>query len=1100
MMKKWFRTMLCLITVLILSCTASLLVACSNSSGEEANDSYLNEGVANSNFSQGTDFSLKSISVDQTTLKILIGESVQLNATCKNVEEDSLVWTSSNEQVVSVSQSGKVTALKEGSATVTVKSGDVKAECKINVYESDVAPIFTLSVNQLSLKTGDSFSVTATVTYNGKEENAEYNWYFEDGKTSSECISYTLAQSGKIATFTAVKPGVENVCVSTVVKGFELVEYLTVSAVENDVYFKVDNLQGQFGGYYAEVALAEVEGHVASITPEIEVFISGEKQTGADIVWENRNPEVAQIDDNGTIVGLSEGTATFVANVTAGQKSAPLNVTIKVYTPKVELKINSKNEVDFNNSSSTFEVNFGELANSIRGAFAGVTLNGVPFKSAVYNNAKLLLDKETLGEIYTEQEMVATFLTKKADAIVAVETVTAKINGYRSISSIEELNSMESYMQMIGSDAYADLRLTCDIDMKGATLAGVGTFINTGAGWIANYPFKGVFDGNGHTIYNAVESGTNSGLFCSIASGGVIKNVKFINATITGNTGLISTSSDGGLVENVFVYGKITGQTGNSGIPISFLVSKNYGTIKNSFVITDSSSLVDYGGMLTGSNYGSVIDCVAINLSGKPLYGVGSVATKGIVKAGECGITGVFGNSYSDFAKYREETVDYDYDDWASAALQSIIDENVGASLRATEISVNSSATLSIKNKCFVQSYTTSTDAVIVNNGVINVTADATLGEKVKVSVNYVDGTKDELTFIVIKDAIVIAERRELDVRTEGITIDVSNYANAGSMVKWATFGSSAVNGITIKEGVITIPSESVGQGKNDWGNIELTIRTDTELFEVPLFVYVSVRKALELDTMMAYLYQTGAEVYNKGQDVYGYVLLMNDIDMYLYPFGSIGDGYWSGSFNTWSRRFYGTFDGQGYAIMNWDAYEYTLDVNFEHQSNANRGLFSCIAESGVVKNIRFTNIVCTQSGAVATQNYGIIENIFVEGTIRDGGISGIPVGMVVGKNEGTVRNCVVICKGVPENAEDSFGSMLVGRTGSTNITNCVAINVSGKKIFAVGTAGLTVGSCTEQAPASNKIYDSWEAYEADKGNISIDDWAEEYISTAKNS
>ena len=92
------------------------------------------------------------------------------------------------------------------------------------------------------------------------------------------------------------------------------------------------------------------------------------------------------------------------------------------------------------------------------------------------------------------------------------------------------------------------------------------------------------------------------------------------------------------------------------------------------------------------------------------------------------------------------------------------------------------------------------------------------------------------------------------------------------------------------------------------------------------------------------------------------------------------------------------------------------------------------------------------------------------------------------------------VCKGVPENAEDSFGSMLVGRTGSTNITNCVAINVSGKKIFAVGTAGLTVGSCTEQAPASNKIYDSWEAYEADKGNISIDDWAEEYISTAKNS
>lgn len=76
-----------------------------------------------------------SITLSATELKLAPEEEAVLTATFAPEDADlsSVVWASSAETVATVSPEGKVNAVSEGEATVSVTAGDVKAECKVIV-------------------------------------------------------------------------------------------------------------------------------------------------------------------------------------------------------------------------------------------------------------------------------------------------------------------------------------------------------------------------------------------------------------------------------------------------------------------------------------------------------------------------------------------------------------------------------------------------------------------------------------------------------------------------------------------------------------------------------------------------------------------------------------------------------------------------------------------------------------------------------------------------------------------------------------------------------------------------------------------------------
>ena len=82
--------------------------------------------------------------LDNTELSLMIGESVTLTADVDYTGSiiPSVVWSSSNEAVVTVSNSGVVNALKAGTAVITATASNKSASCTITVTD-ELKPVFT---------------------------------------------------------------------------------------------------------------------------------------------------------------------------------------------------------------------------------------------------------------------------------------------------------------------------------------------------------------------------------------------------------------------------------------------------------------------------------------------------------------------------------------------------------------------------------------------------------------------------------------------------------------------------------------------------------------------------------------------------------------------------------------------------------------------------------------------------------------------------------------------------------------------------------------------------------------------------------------------
>ncbi len=81
-----------------------------------------------------TPVGVESVSLDKTSIDLKVGETFSFNPTVSPADATSpvLIWKSDNEEVAAV-DNGKVTAVKEGTATVTVTCQGREASCAVNV-------------------------------------------------------------------------------------------------------------------------------------------------------------------------------------------------------------------------------------------------------------------------------------------------------------------------------------------------------------------------------------------------------------------------------------------------------------------------------------------------------------------------------------------------------------------------------------------------------------------------------------------------------------------------------------------------------------------------------------------------------------------------------------------------------------------------------------------------------------------------------------------------------------------------------------------------------------------------------------------------------
>ena len=162
------------------------------------------------------------VTLDITATSLDEGQTVTLTATVvpADATDKSVSWSSSAPDVASVDQNGKVTAIKKGTATITVTTvdGGKTATCEVTV----IAKVVSVSLDKtaLTMKVGEEKALTATVLPENAEDKS-VSW------SSSAPEVASVDQNGKV---TAIKPGTANITVKTADGGKTAVCAVTVQA------------------------------------------------------------------------------------------------------------------------------------------------------------------------------------------------------------------------------------------------------------------------------------------------------------------------------------------------------------------------------------------------------------------------------------------------------------------------------------------------------------------------------------------------------------------------------------------------------------------------------------------------------------------------------------------------------------------------------------------------------------------------------------------------------------------------------------------------------------------------------------------------------
>lgn len=205
-----------------------------------------------------------SVKLDKTNVTLTIGESVKLTATVSpsNATDKSVTWSSSDQETASVDQTGNVTALKAGTATVTVTAGKkITASCQITVNapasgedgegdeggegdngegneggeEEEEDPVIAVTgINiekwSVSITVGQSTTIVATVTPEDAT-NKNVIWASENTDVA------TVDSQGKVK---GIKAGTAKITATTEDGGFS--SHCSVKVVETGAVFQVDGI------------------------------------------------------------------------------------------------------------------------------------------------------------------------------------------------------------------------------------------------------------------------------------------------------------------------------------------------------------------------------------------------------------------------------------------------------------------------------------------------------------------------------------------------------------------------------------------------------------------------------------------------------------------------------------------------------------------------------------------------------------------------------------------------------------------------------------------------------------------------------------------
>ena len=258
--------------------------------------------------------SVAGVSLDKTEIVLVEGSNQTLTATVEptNATNKGVTWSSSNNEIATVNN-GVVTAVKEGTATITVTTaeGGKTATCKVTVNAPQTVPVtgVTLTKTELTLAEGGSEKLTATVEP-ANATNQTVTW-----SSNNEQVA-TVADG----TVTAVKAGTATIMVTTADGSKTAACEVTVNAPTKPVT-----------NVTLEPTTLTLE---AGSTGKLTATVEPSDATNQTVTWSSNNEQVATVAD-GTVTAVKAGTATIMVTTADGSKTAACEVTVNAPTKPV---------------------------------------------------------------------------------------------------------------------------------------------------------------------------------------------------------------------------------------------------------------------------------------------------------------------------------------------------------------------------------------------------------------------------------------------------------------------------------------------------------------------------------------------------------------------------------------------------------------------------------------------------------------------------------------------------------------------------------------------------------------------------------------------
>lgn len=168
------------------------------------------------------DVPVTGVTVTPTTGSINVGEGLTITPIVEpdNATDKSVVWSSSNESIATVTEAGVVTGVAAGEATITVTTNDgsFTATCAVTVSAVAVTGV-TVSPTSDSIQVGEDLTLTATVAPDNAT-NKNITW------SSSDDTIATVSDAGVV---TGVAAGNATITVTTEDGDFTAISTITVT-------------------------------------------------------------------------------------------------------------------------------------------------------------------------------------------------------------------------------------------------------------------------------------------------------------------------------------------------------------------------------------------------------------------------------------------------------------------------------------------------------------------------------------------------------------------------------------------------------------------------------------------------------------------------------------------------------------------------------------------------------------------------------------------------------------------------------------------------------------------------------------------------------